>query len=322
MKNKILSLAVTLTLVGILLSHVNLSEFISTLGSIQLEFIALGFFLYLFSQILRAARFTMLLKGKIKWKDMFPITCIHYMVNNILPMRTGELSYIYLIKKLHRIPVTEGMATLGIARVFDFISIVILFLISYFFTKDIPSAIGTIFSLIVGTLFLVLLIFIILLLWGEGFLSVAESLFKNIGFMNSSRIRFLLKKARETVGFFNIIRSKSIIIISMVESLLIWFSLYLVIYFILLGMGINLGLWKAILGSTLSVFTNIFPIPSIGNLGVYESVWAASFILLGISKEEAIASGFGIHLILLLYIGVLALFGFWRLGFNLFEFRK
>jgi len=56
-------------------------------------------------------------------RDLFKIVCVHNMMNNLLPARTGEVSYIYLINKVHERDISEGIATLVVARVFDFIVI-------------------------------------------------------------------------------------------------------------------------------------------------------------------------------------------------------
>ena len=118
---------ITLTLLSLLLYWINFSDIIKTLTNISPIGLVVGFGLYILTYFFRAVRFHILLNREVGIKDLFNIICIHNMVNNLLPARTGELSYVYLLKKRHNKTVGVGAATLIIARLFDIITILILF---------------------------------------------------------------------------------------------------------------------------------------------------------------------------------------------------
>ncbi|RLI91706.1 MAG: hypothetical protein DRO89_03410 [Candidatus Altiarchaeales archaeon] len=101
------------------------------------------------------------------------------------------------------------------------------------------------------------------------------------------------------------IKSKRVILYSSLFSILIWVSLYLVDYVLLRGMGLNLTIERVILGSTLSLFTIILPVQGLMGFGTIEGGWAIGFMAMGISKEVAIVSGFGVHIILMIYVLIL-----------------
>ncbi|WP_269849783.1 lysylphosphatidylglycerol synthase transmembrane domain-containing protein [Methanosarcina horonobensis] len=105
---------------------------IATIKNIDKTYLVLGFFLYVLSYLLRGLRFHILLDKKISLTDLFHIVCVHNMVNSILPARSGELSYIYILKKYHDKSTGEGVATLMVARVLDFITISLLFFYVFF----------------------------------------------------------------------------------------------------------------------------------------------------------------------------------------------
>jgi uncharacterized membrane protein YbhN (UPF0104 family) len=104
---KISVIVLTVVLVAILLSQISLGNVSTTLTSIDSICVIIGFILYLSSYFFRALRFYILLNNKVNLKDLFSIVSVHNMANNILPARTGEISYVYLSKKLHDIPVGE-----------------------------------------------------------------------------------------------------------------------------------------------------------------------------------------------------------------------
>ncbi|NAS89698.1 hypothetical protein C4E24_08220 [ANME-1 cluster archaeon AG-394-G21] len=138
---KISAVVITIVLAAVLLSQIEVNEVITTLASVDPLHVIAGFVLYTCSYFLRAFRFHILVNKKVKIRDLFNIVCVHNMLNNILPARTGELSYIYLLKKLHNKKTGEGIATLFVARVFDFITISLLFIGSAFVIQDLSEII-------------------------------------------------------------------------------------------------------------------------------------------------------------------------------------
>lgn len=72
------------------------------------------------------------------------------------------------------------------------------------------------------------------------------------------------------------------------------------------GFGINLPFTKMLFGSTISVIVNALPISGIGNWGTMEAGWIAGFLLVGISKEKAIATALGVHLMIFILILLLS----------------
>jgi len=95
------AVVVTAALLALLLSHVEMSDLVATLKSIEPGYVLLGLGAYASCYLFRALRFYVLLNREVRVADLFAIVCVHNMVNDILPARSGELSYIYLLKKLH-----------------------------------------------------------------------------------------------------------------------------------------------------------------------------------------------------------------------------
>ncbi len=303
MKKKIIPPLVTVALILTLFSQLSPAKFFNVVSRISPLWVLAGFLCYLLSYLFRAIRFRILLDNRIALKDMYSIVCLHYMANNILPARLGELSYIYLVKKLHRIPAADGIASLTIARMFDLIALSFLFLLSAFSVENIPAVIAESFMFI-GFAVLTLVISLTLVIYGgQKFVNMVERIFMRF---RIKRIEFLLGKARETIDSFHVIKSKRLILYTLVNSSAIWISLYLMYLFLLRGIGMEFGLAFIILGSTFAALTNIIPVPSVANLGIYESAWALAFISLGLGKETAIASGFAVHIIVLLYVALLS----------------
>ena len=81
-------------------------------------------------------------------------------------------------------------------------------------------------------------------------------------------------------------------------SLASWVMIFSTFYAYMKGFGIDVSSTKLILGSTIAVIGNALPVSGIGNWGTLEAGWAAGFLMVGLSKEKAIATGFGIHILI------------------------
>jgi len=306
---KISAVVIAVVLVVILLFQISIGDIARTLASIEPSYLTIGFVLYIFSYFFRTLRFHILLNKKLSIIDLFSIVCVHNMANNILPARTGEVSYVYLSKKLHNISVGEGVASLMVARIFDFITICFLFFVSTILIRDLPEIVSKIIWVIVGLSVFVLLLFLAFVLFGEISVDMIRKVANGINALRFPFIHYLLRKGDETAQSLKLMNSKKLFTGVFVTSIMIWCFQYSTLYILANAMSISLTVWCMIFAITFVFFTTILPIQSIGGFGVIEGGWALGFMIMGISKEMAISSGFGFHIVLLIFALVLGAFG-------------
>jgi len=310
---RIVSVIITIVLVAALISQIKVSDIVDTLFAIEPLYLVLGFGLYVLSYFLRAMRFHVLLRKQVGIKDLFNIVCVHNMVNNILPARTGELSYIYLLKKLHGRKTGEGIATLFVARVFDFIAISLLFIISALIIRDLPEMIIKAVWVIAFFMVSIVILLITLLCFGNSFINLVRNFFRRFNLEKKYFVDYLLKKGEEMVEHFEEIKTTGKIIELVIISVGIWLFLYSLNYTLIRAMDINLYFFAVLLGSTFAIFTTVLPIQGIGGFGTFESGWAVGFITMGLAKEVAVGSGFGYHIMILIYFMILGCHGILRI---------
>ena len=131
-KKAILSIIITVVLVWFLLSQVEVQEIVTSLKDVPPHLVLIGFFFYALSYLFRALRFRVLLQKAIGLGTLFNIVAVHTMWTNLLPFRTGELSYLYLLKKKGGVgSYLTGVPSLVLARVFDLVAISVLFIILF-----------------------------------------------------------------------------------------------------------------------------------------------------------------------------------------------
>lgn len=319
MKNSVLAKAVavlvTVVLLAILFSQIDLADVVNTLAGIDPLYLVAGFLLYACSYFFRALRFHILLDKEVSMRDLFRIVCVHNMVNSILPARTGELSYVYLLKKVHQRKIGDGIATLVVARVFDFVIITLFFLFSLRIMRDAPPALmdtawigGVIMALVIVSLFL-------LLYSGRSFLRYMKYFFEKFHLVRWNIGGYILTKLEETVESLENIRASGSVRYAQLffVSCGIWLSLYLLIYLLVLGMGISVGFLAVLFASTFSIVSTVLPVQGIGGFGTIEGAWTIGFMLVGVTKADAISSGFGYHVIIIIYFLIFGMYGFFML---------
>jgi hypothetical protein len=311
--SRYVAVAISIFLVIILFSQISLSDVTETLTKIPLINVVAGFVLYAFSYIFRAWRFRVLLNDEVKITDLFDIECVHNMVNSLLPARTGELSYIYLLKSYTRRSTGEGIATLVVARIFDFIALAILFFIAVLLIKDVPGFFADLLWIAAFFAIILLIIFIVLLHSGRKFAIFAQKTITKIHLEKNRIADYIVRKSFETAESLEKIRVGKNISVLVLSSFLVWGSNFAIVYLLMSGMNFPISFFSVILGGTLILLTSVLPIQGIAGFGTTESIWTLAFVPLGLSVEEAIISGFCYHIIVILYFMILGTYGWLKL---------
>ena len=307
---KLSAVIITIVLVAILLSQISTEDVVKTILSIEPTYLVIGFILYLCTYFFRALRFHILLNNKISIKDLFLIMCVHNMANNILPARTGEISYVYLSKKLHNISLGEGVATLMVARVFDFITISFLFFVAVMTSKDLSDIITNAIWVIAGLLIIVVLMLFYFVYFGEKILYVCIKIIQRLGLGQKRGAQYLLRKTNETAQSFETMKSKRVVVWTGFVSILIWVSAYSMDYTLIYAFGIDLSVSKIMIIASFSALLPLLPFHGIGGFGTTEATLAVTMIAVGVSNNLAIVASFGLHIIGIGYVLILGIYGF------------
>lgn len=116
----LLGLGVSTILIIYLVRQIDYPHFLRLAKSIPFWFFCVLFALFLLVNIFRALRFRMLLdREQLPLAILFPITLCHIFFVRTLPFMVGEFSYIALLHRYLKIPVSEGIRSLFEARLFD-----------------------------------------------------------------------------------------------------------------------------------------------------------------------------------------------------------
>ncbi len=297
------AIVVSLTLLFVLYSQIDVDDILSTVGLIDPFYLSIAFMLYVGNYFFRSLRFYLLLEKKISLKDLFTVVCVHNMTNNIFPARTGELSYIYLLKKIHFKKIEEGIASLLIARFLDFVSIMVLFLMATYTIGSFTPATMHLVWIITFFMLSLIMLFVMFVYFGKK----VPQLFRAIAFRlkldNIDLISLLLDKTDGTIERLQLLKNykKTHLLKLIMVSLTIWLLMYYFNFLIVRAMNINLNFLLVVFATSFAIFTTVLPIQGMGGFGTLESGWVIGFITVGLSKDIAISSGLIYHTIILMY---------------------
>ena len=310
MKRVLLSIFITVGIIFILLRQISLKDLYTLLRTIDPLWAALGSIAYLLATLFRALRFKWLIYSKaISFSDLFRITAFYHLSLMVLPSKLGELSYPYLLNKKSGMNVTEGLASLIVSRVYDFVIVLMILLsvsigVQGLFRVNTPLVIFLVISLI-GFMVFGLFYMSNFLRWLSNGLGRIPSW---IGSKNARFVLWIQRKMSEVGEDFDAIKTRHTYFPVSLTSVASWVMIFCTFYAYMKSFGIDIPLGKMLFGSTIGVIANALPISGIGNWGTLEAGWAAGFLMVGLSKEKAIATGFGVHIIVFIVCAIISFF--------------
>jgi len=304
---------ISLALVWFLLTRITFDDVTSVLSQVQPIYLAIGIVIYITTYLFRALRFYFILGRKIKFRELYTIVMVHNLVNKILPARTGELSFIYLLKR-HNINLEERIATLVIARIFDFMMISFFFLFSVLFLRDLPLIIAGAFWIIATCLLFLIMLLGGLLYRGDLVKRHINGLAARLRINRFKTIEKILKIMEDTILAFKIIRSRKVIIKTTTLTCIIWILMFLLYYIYTQAFRIELGMFEIIVIVSFMALLPLLPFYAVGGFGTTEVTITIFLVAFSVNEKVAIVASFGIHLIAIMYTVILGLIGALILG--------
>ncbi len=123
----------------------------SALGSADWRWIVPAIVLYFIGTLLRSVRWGQLLPGQqVTTPILFKTLVVGFTVNNLLPLRMGEVARAYLLARWARVPYATTVASLVVERILDGFSLAVLLLVALWLLPDAPGyllAVGVIAGL-------------------------------------------------------------------------------------------------------------------------------------------------------------------------------
>ena len=121
-----LGLAISAVFLYLAFREINYADLWETLQQVQIWWLAPGLVIYFGGMFVRAWRWQYLLKPlkKTSIGNLFQITMIGYMGNNVFPLRMGEVLRAVVLKRRDDISISGSLATIVVQKIFDAVVVV------------------------------------------------------------------------------------------------------------------------------------------------------------------------------------------------------
>lgn len=273
--------------------------------------LAISFGIYLVNYWLRTMRFQSLLNlGFISRWALFGVTGLYGMNLYLMPAKLGEATYPLLLKNRFRVSLTEGTATLIVARIFDFFTIALFLpVVLVVFWRQLHPWI------IIGSIFFITIVIcgIFLLLWFLRSQSGVAKI-KQEQRLTQPLIKKLVRILDRLVASLQVIDKSNRYLAVFIQTLCIWLCVYLNFYFLVISLGQTLSFFHIIVVSIIMVPITLIPVQGFANLGTHEIGWTAAFAFFGYSESTALTIAFSTHILLLVEVLILGFLGLFILN--------
>ena len=306
----------SVVLILILLSKIETKDFLYTLSHIFLPALLTFFAISLLGTVLRAWRYKLLLyPQKISWGNIFLVTFIRNLFVDLLPVRIGSLSYIYILNKRLNVSFNKATSSFVVAFVYDLISLSPFLILAIIAVGLGTTSISTPLMLLFSILFLVIMLVIYWQLLGlcRILITIYRIFLRIIKSDQKKWAVVSIEKLQLTITDISQIRKRRtdlpVFLLSIGIRMAKYGALYILLFALLQVHGYTLGslsIWKTILSITGAEMTGFLPIKGIGGFGTWESAWAGMQTLLGFELQIAVISS-GIHLVTNLFEYILGL---------------
>lgn len=278
--------------------------------ALALYFIGVYLRSYRWAYVLRAVR-------SMSARELFPVVVIGYMANNVLPLRAGELVRSYVLSTRTGIRKTSILATIGVERIFDGLTMLLFILVASLFIgltaqlENVTVIAAVLFGGVLG------------LLGAMTTKWVQEMLVSRLLPLLPRVVRGPAERMLESVftGLSVLRRRNDLIVVSAV-SVVAWLfeaSMYLVIA---VGFGLELSFAAILLVTAVANLATLIP-SSPGYVGPFEAgVLLALVGAVGIQREVALSFAIVVHAALYLPITLWGLGYWWRESLSWREMQR
>jgi uncharacterized protein (TIRG00374 family) len=285
-------------------------ELVGALGNADWRLVVPAIGLYFIGAYIRGARWGLLLPAyNIPTLTLFRALVVGFTVNNLLPLRMGEIARAYLLARWRGVAYGATIASLVMERVLDGLSLAILLLLALLFVPSAPGYL-VVAGVIAGAGFLAGTVVLGLASWRASSVTwLARTLTRPL----PPRIQHLaLRLAESFAHSLALVRGARRLLALLALSLLAWCAELGVFYVLLFGFPIRGSYPLALLVGASANFATLLP-SSPGYVGTFDNALVKVLSdSAGISPGLALAYAVVVHATLFLPVVVLGTLVLWR----------
>lgn len=293
------------------------------LGSFEFWYVLPALALYFAGVWVRSYRWSVLLRPltTVSANEIFPVTAVGFMANNVLPLRTGELVRSFVLAKRHDVKKTSALATIAVERLFDGLTMLGFMLAAatvVSFTSELRHV-----ALIAFVLFSIALIgLFVLTLGGDLRDRILQIVLGPLPTPIADKVEHMAESFLSGLG---VLKRKTDLALVTGASVLAWLLEASMYYVIARGFGLEvssvLGVGETLLTTGVANLATLVP-SSPGYVGPFETgVVMVVNGALGVQRELALSYAIVVHATLYFPITIWGAIEWWRQNLSLRQVR-
>lgn len=284
------SLLMTVGLLLLVVGHLDPGQLKDTLRSVSGRWMAFSLGAFLVYQVFRTLRFDLLIENTGGRVRLFHTQCLHSFFNGFFPAGLGEGVFVFLLRRLHAVPLSSGISTVFVVRILDlliFVAIFLILLIRHY--RQIPAAV------VIG----MLAVGVACILVVGGALKAERIPFLPGRGLIISRQGRVTRFVREVFTEFKRMLGSERIGRLILFSVLMWGAMFVFFFTVVHALGFGYHWYEVLVIYVMLVPFDLLPIKGIANLGTHEAAWVLALMLIGVGQNEATVLAFGSHILFL-----------------------
>lgn len=271
-----------------LIYYIGTNRFLDTIHQTSPIWILIAIIIYSISWIFRTYRLRLLtakVGKKISLYELFKLHISGYALNILLPAKIGDAVTVGYLK-LKGIAIGKSAAIVLQTRILDAFALALLSLpaIVKFLNTSAPSWIQNTIILC----FIIVTIPLCIVIFDDGRF-ISKTLDSTAGKTQNSSLKLVVEKIQDAYeGYCEIMTDRKLLLSTIVLSLAIWFIDCLTCYVVSIAVDVKIPIIITLLAVSIGNMGKSVPATP-GSIGIYESMLAATLIVLGVSVQNAIA---------------------------------
>lgn len=309
-------LVISLIAIFVVLKVIDWNELLKALASFNPLYVALTVLATLIFLLVRGMAVKTLLEDKVSFKQAFLAVNAGYLLNNIFPLRAGELGRAALLGQTSGLGMIHVLSTIVIERAFD------LAIAAGLLLSTLPLALEMDWARPVAMITLVIVIAMLAAMFLVArYRDIVHRWVHKLGARVGWVERFILPQLDSLLRGLSVLVKPSRFLLALFWIGLSWVIAVAEYYILLLSLAPDAPLWwGAFVDSVLALGIAVPSAP--GALGVFEAAIVGALSILGFTPESGLAYAVIIHFQQWIVTGVLGAYGLISQGKSLTTFFK
>ncbi len=327
-----LGIGVSAVFLVFLVWTIEFSDLVRALKEANYLYLIPAVVIYFIGIYFRAARWRYILSPlrEVSAIRLYPVVVMGYAANNVLPARAGELVRAYYMAQRERFSGSAALATIGVERIYDGITLFVITVISTLFLLllgafgdlgDVYRNTGIALAVIAGVVLVAGLVIITVMATNPHTMSIIDRIIALLPDRVRPRLRNLAINFIQGLSILSSPRQHGMVFLLSLPVWLAEIAVYLTVAYSFglqdyLGSHLNLALAIVLVTATSNLSTAV-PV-TIGGIGPFELIAQQTLGILGVGAAVAASYALVVHLVALwLPVNLAGLAFMWRENLSL-----